>query len=348
MTLIYFILILGITVMIHETGHFLFAKKAGVYIYEFSIGMGPRLFKFKRKNDETEYSIRLLPIGGYVQLAGEDYESDDKLSIPKGKRLQEKSFLQNFMIMVAGVFFNFLLALIIFFIVGLNNGYANNKPIISEVLTDTPASMVGLQSGDIITKVNGHFVNNIDKLMLELTILDNENVTLNIKRDNKEIVVNMVLEKVTNEDNTISYKCGFTVNQDISKGFIPAIKYSITKFISLIEQMIFIVFYLITGKLSLSSLSGPVGIFTLVGETAKMGLINLIYLMGYLSLNVGFINILPFPAFDGGRIFLLLIEKIRGKKNNPIVENTINSIGFILLMILMLFVTINDIGNLIK
>lgn len=348
MNLIYFILILGITVLIHETGHFIFAKKAGVYVYEFSIGMGPRLFKFKRQNDETEYSIRLLPIGGYVQLAGEDVEGDLKQKIPKGRSLQEKSALQNFLIMSAGVLFNFILAIILLFIVGLFNGYVNPKPIIGDVTLNSPAYKAGLKSGDKIISVNGHGTNNTDKLMLELSINNSEQIEFKIDRDGNLITTTVNAEKVTDESGAVSYKCGFAINQDVSKGVIPAIKYSFTKFFSLFEQMIFIIIYLITGNLSISNLSGPVGIYVLVGETAKTGFINLIYLMGYISLNVGFINFLPFPAFDGGRVFLLLIEKIRGKKNNPKIENTINSIGFIFLILLMIFITINDITNLIK
>lgn len=347
MTLIYFILILGITVMIHETGHFIFAKKSGVYVYEYSIGMGPRLFKWKRKNDETEYSIRLLPIGGYVQLAGEDVSNDEKSSIPKNMRLQEKSFIQNLLIMAAGVLFNFLLAIVIFFIVGLSNGYVNTKAIVEEVTIDSPAYIAGLKSKDQIISVNNHKVNNIDKLMLELTILKDKNIELGIKRNNELITINVVAEEVT-ENETTSYKCGFSLNQDVTKGFFPAIKYAFTKFFSLIEQMIFIIIYLFTGKLSIGNLSGPVGIYNIVGETSKLGFLNLLYLMGYLSLNVGFVNILPFPAFDGGRIFLLIIEKIRRKKNDPKVENIINTIGFALLMLLMLVVTINDIGKIFK
>lgn len=348
MTLIYFILILGITVMIHETGHFLFAKKSGVYVYEYSIGMGPRLFKWKRKNDETEYSIRLLPIGGYVQLAGENLEDADNSEIPKGKRLQEKSFIQNLSIMVAGVLFNFILAITVFFVIGLFNGYTNTIPEIASIAPDSPAEYFGLAKGDIITKVNGTKVNNIDRLMLELALIKDENVTLEIKRLDKIEEIKVVAKKTVDEKNNSGYMIGFTLNQESTKGILPALRYAFTKFFSLIEQMVFILIYLFTGKLSLSNLSGPVGIYTLVGETSKQGLLNLIYLMGYLSLNVGFINILPFPAFDGGRVFLLIIEKIRGKKNNPKVENTINTVGFALLMLLMLVVTVNDISKFFK
>src|SRR5574344_1935145 len=130
MTLIYFIIILGITVLIHEFGHFIFDKKAGVYVYEFSIGMGPQIFKFKRKNDDTIYSIRLLPIGGFVSMAGEDLEVDTK--IPKDKQLCNKSWTQRFLVLFAGIAFNFLLAIIILFTIGMINGVPKNQLEIKE------------------------------------------------------------------------------------------------------------------------------------------------------------------------------------------------------------------------
>ena len=343
MTLIYFILILGITVLIHEFGHYLFAKKAGVYVYEFSIGMGPRLFKWKRKNDETEYSFRLLPIGGYVALAGE--EALENKDIPKGKSLRDKSFIQNLLIMVAGVFNNFLLALVLLFIVGLVNGYTETKPIINTISPNSEALVAGLQTNDVITKINNHKVNNTDKLLLELSIIKEDEITLTVNRDGITKDIKLKVNKIEDENGT-SFKMGFTLNQENHKGFVYAIKYAFTKFGSLVEQMIFILIYLVTGKLSLNNLSGPVGIYVLVGNVAKTGFINIIYLMAYLSLNVGIINILPFPAFDGGRVFLTAVEKIRGKKLSMKVENGINTIGFMLLMLLMIYVTLNDILHL--
>ena len=130
LTIIYFVFILGVTVFIHELGHFMFAKKFGVYVYEFSIGMGPRLFKFNRKNDETDYCIRLFPIGGYVQMAGEEVEVDEK--IPENKRLQSKKWYQRLLIMVAGVMMNFILAIVILFTVGLIKGVTIDARYITE------------------------------------------------------------------------------------------------------------------------------------------------------------------------------------------------------------------------
>lgn len=331
MTIIYFILVLSITVCVHEFGHFLFAKKAGIYVHEFSIGMGPRLFKFNRKNDETDYSIRLLPIGGYVQLSGESIEVDE--NIPKEKRMQSKTWKQRFLTIIAGVMFNFIFAFIIFFIFGLVKGNNIGSVVIDQVPEDGSAYKMNLKSGMVVTKINGVKVNNQDRFLLEYQISYGKTLELTTMLDGKEEVINIPFE-----DNY-----GFTLKENVKYGFFEAIKYAFLKFISLVEQMFLIIFYLITGDLKLNALSGPVGIYNIVGESAKIGLIYVIYLMGYLSLNVGFINLLPIPAFDGGRILFMLIEKVRKKPLNPKVENTIHSIGFILLMVLMIIITFNDI-----
>lgn len=331
MTIIYFILVLSITVCVHEFGHFLFAKKAGIYVYEFSIGMGPRLFKFNRKNDETDYSIRLLPIGGYVQLSGESIEIDE--NIPENQRMQSKTWKQRFLTIIAGVMFNFIFAFIIFFIFGLVKGNNIGSVVIDQVPETGSAYKMNLKSGMVVTKINGVKVNNQDRFLLEYQISYGKTLELTTILDGKEEVINIPFE-----DNY-----GFTLKENVKYGFFEAIKYAFLKFISLVEQMFLIIFYLITGDLKLNALSGPVGIYNIVGESAKIGLIYVIYLMGYLSLNVGFINLLPIPAFDGGRILFMLIEKVRKKPLNPKVENTIHSIGFILLMVLMIIITFNDI-----
>lgn len=336
MTIIYFILVLSITIFIHELGHFIFAKKAGIYVYEFCVGMGPRIIKWKRKNDETEYGIRLFPIGGFCSMAGEEVEVDEK--VPIDKRLQSKTWLQRFLTVVAGVMFNFIFAIVIFFIFGLFNGNPNNTPLIKEVSLESPAYVSGIQKGDIITKINNVKVNTIDRLMIEYQVVYGSELNLEVKRDNE--ILNIKINPIQLDD---GYIYGFSLDDSVEKGFIPAIKYAFGNFISLINQMVVIISYLFTGKLSLSSLSGPIGIYNIVGQSAQAGLLEVIYLIGYLSLNVGFINLLPIPAFDGGRILFLIIEKIRRKPMKANVENMIHSIGFILLMILMIIITYNDI-----
>ena len=346
MTLIWFVIVLGITVFIHELGHFIFAKKAGIYVYEFSIGMGPRLFKFKRKNDETEYSIRLFPIGGFVSMAGEDVEIDK--NIPEEKQMYNKTWLQRFLTVIAGVMFNFILAIILLFIVALNTGAPVNKNYISELSDNYPISKTNIQIGDKILKVNNKKVKNQDMLMLELTINNGKTINLTVEHKNNQIEVVKVKPKKVEIDGETTYKYGMLLESKIEKGIIPSIKYAFTKTINLIEQMFMIIIYLITGNLSLNSLSGPVGIYNIVGESAKAGIISVIYLIAYLCINVGFINLIPIPAFDGGRALFLIIEKIRRKKIDPKIENTIHAVGLSLLMVLMVVITFNDIVRIFK
>ena len=344
MTIIYFILILGIVVLIHEFGHFIFAKKAGIYVYEFSIGMGPQLFKFYRKNDETEYSIRLLPIGGYVQMAGEDMEEEES-DIPKEKQMTNKKWYQRFLTIIAGILFNFLLAIVIFFIVGLVNGVPTDTTTVAEVTKDSAALEAGLQSGDVIEKINGKTILSSDHLMLLVQVNGKETMDVVVDRDGKEVALEITPKKVEVDDQ-VTYQYGFSLNNTVVHNFFVAVKYGFTKMFSLLHQMILIIGYLIIGKLSLSSLAGPVGIYTVVEQSAEAGLMSLVYLVGFLSLNVAFINLLPIPAFDGGRILFLIIEKIKGSRVNPKVENTIHALGFIFLMILMVLITYNDIMRL--
>ena len=339
MTIIYFILVLGITILVHEFGHFIFAKKAGVYIYEFSIGMGPRLFKWKRKGDETEYSIRLFPIGGYVSMAGED--SEDK-KIPKDKQLCNKSWKARFLTISAGVIFNFILAIILLFIVGLFTGMPKNDTVIKKIDSSYPISKTSIEVNDKIIKINNTSVSSYEELALELAINEGKTITFTVKHNNqtKRVKVKPMLVKTKD---TKTYKYGFALVSEEDKGFLPALKYSVVKTGRLVKQMFRIIKYLVTGKLKLNSLSGPVGIFKIVDSAKDAGFINIIYLIAYLCINVGFLNFIPFPAFDGGRLLFLIIEKIKGSKVNPRVENTIHFIGFILLMLLMILVTYNDI-----
>ena len=201
-TILAFIFILGVTVTVHEFGHFIFAKRAGIYVYEFSIGMGPRLFKFNRENDETDYSIRLLPIGGYVRMAGEDIEVDK--NIPKDKQLQSKTWLQRFLTMVAGVMFNFLLAIVVLFIIALINGVTLDATKISK------SSIPGLEEGDKIVSVNGHFVNNYDKLALELSVAGSNKIDLKVKhKDNTYDTVTVKPKAVYTKNHKLK---GYTLN----------------------------------------------------------------------------------------------------------------------------------------
>lgn len=346
MTLIYFILILGAVVLVHEFGHFIFAKMCGIYVYEFSIGMGPKLFSRKSKKDETVYSLRAIPVGGYVQLAGEEVE-DDK-NVPKDRKLQAKKPWQRFLVMFFGAGNNFIFAILLLFMVGLIWGVPSYKPVLSGVDINKPAYLAGLEKGDYILEIDGHKISTTDDISMYLQLADKEKpVTFKVKKESgKTSVVNVkpTKEKVDDKE---TYVFGIDLKAPIEKGFGKAVKYAFVKTGALFKQMFVVIGNLFTGGLKVSSLSGPVGIYTLVGEQSKAGLDSILYLVAFLSINVGFINLLPLPAFDGGRILFLAIEKIKGSPVKAKTENLIHSIGFFLLMALMIYVTFNDIIRLI-
>ena len=342
-TLLALIIILGLLVLIHEFGHFIFAKKSGVHIYEFSIGMGPVLFKKIGKKDGIQYSIRAFPIGGYVQMAGEVAEDDKKIA--KDKFMCNKKPWQRFLILVAGVTFNFLTAFILLFLSALIWGSSAIKPIVGEVLDNYPVAQAGIAKGDKIIAINGHKVRTWDKAQILLNLKNkNDYYIFKIEKPTKEIK-EYKITPVTEKDEKGNERKVFGVKIDDTKeyGLISSIKYSVIKFGAVIDSMAVVIINLFTGNLSLSALSGPVGIYGVVGASLSSGIQSVIYLIAFLSINLGFINILPFPAFDGGRILFLIIEKIKGKPVNSKVENMFHTIGFILLMILMIYITLQDI-----
>ena len=345
LTLLVFILILGLIVFVHELGHFLWAKKFGVYIYEFSIGMGPVIYTKKGK-DGINYNIRAFPIGGFVSMAGEVYE-DDK-DVPKERCLCNKPVWQRVIVMAAGVVNNFLLALVILFIMAFIWGSHSLTPTIDAAMDGYPMAEAGVVKGDVIVSINNHKVTYWDEAQILLYYKNESNAyDFRIKHTDDTIDDYKITPKEeTGEDGTARKVFGISINQDETVGLFNKIKYAFEKFAAIVSSMLLTIWGLITGKISLNAMSGPVGIYNVVGESISYGLYSVIYLIAYLSINVGVINILPFPAFDGGRIFFLLIEKIKGSPVNQKFENTCHTIGFILLMILIIYITIKDIINL--
>ena len=181
MTIILFILILSLIIVIHEFGHFLFAKLFGVHVYEFSLGMGKKIWGFKK--GETDYSIRLIPLGGYVSLAGESVEVDEE--VPEENRLQSKTAFERFMIMFSGAGFNFVLALVILFLSALFFGSVSNKPIVGEVLEEYPAYKAGIRSDDLILEINDKEVKSWDDAMWEIQMAGGKTLDFVVERDNQ-------------------------------------------------------------------------------------------------------------------------------------------------------------------
>lgn len=342
MTIIWFILILGIIILVHEFGHFIFAKWSGVYVYEFSLGMGPKIFGKKDKKGETEYCIRLIPIGGFVSLAGEEVDDDKK--IKKDRKLYNKSFIQRFMIMFAGPMNNFILCFIILLISAFIYGSIDQTPVVSSVSEEYPAYKAGISTGDTIISINGDSVKSWSEVQLLVQTAKGESLTIELKdKLGNQKTVELLPEKIENEDGSQSYIIGVGMGGKVEKGFLNSFKYAFKTTGSLFKLMLTTVKELFTGGVAVKELSGPVGIYTVVGEQAEAGFENILYLIAFLSINVGVINLIPFPAFDGGRILFLIIEKITGKAIPTKIENIVNSVGFMLLMLLMLYVTFNDV-----
>ena len=341
LSLIWFILILGSIVAIHEFGHFIFAKMANIYVYEFSIGMGKKIFGKKKKKGETEFCVRAVPLGGYVMIAGEDVE-DEK--IPKDRQMCNKSFIQRFLVLFAGPFNNFWFAFLILLISAFIFGAVSMKPIVGEVSPDYPAYAAGIEAGDLVLSIDGEKIKTWDKGLIKLQTNKGETVTFEVKKVNGDIVKYEVTPKeVEDTDGNKSYKFGIGTEYKKERGFFKSIKYAFNKTISLFGSMFDTLKYLFTGKVGVNQLSGPVGIYSIVDSQAKQGLEAVLYLVAYLSINVGVINLLPFPAFDGGRILFLIIEKVFRKPVSKRVENIIHTIGFMLIIGLLIYVTFNDI-----
>ncbi len=341
LNILLFVVILGVIVFVHEFGHFIWAKITGVYVYEFAIGMGPKLFGVKR--GETEYNLRMIPIGGFCQMAGENLDNDAIDKIPEDRRLQAKTAWQRFLIMVFGPMNNFILAIVLLLFVSLVWGGTTLSSKISSVEEGSAAYQSGIKNGDLVIEINSHKVSTSDDLSLYLAMANpNDNTKIVVLRDGKKKTFLVKPTKI-GTGKKISYRYGIGIKQEKTKGIGASLVYTYKKTVSIFKQMFITIWYLFTGGIHLNQLSGPVGIYSVVGQQRTAGLANILYLVAFLSINVGVINLLPIPAFDGGHILFIVIEKIKGSPVDSELENKIHSIFLILLMILMLIITVNDI-----
>lgn len=347
-TIVILLLMLSVIVSIHEFGHFITAKKNGIYVDEFSIGMGPVLLKHKPKDSETTYCLRVLPIGGFVSMA--EKENPENKKIKKDRVLENKSFLAKFCVLIAGIFMNCVLAIFLFFISGLIYGRPVNEPIINEVVEGKPAQIAGLEKGDRIIKINGVNVNTFDDFLLEASAKKiKDNYIIIVEKANKEIKEYNVVPNIIKQENKDDLReFGIVFEGTVHyKGFVEALKYGFTGFYDNTITIFKILGSLFTGEVSVKNLSGPVGMYSIVDQVKSAGFEMILYLTAYLSINVAIINLFPIPVFDGGRIFIIIIEKIIRRKTNEKLETIINLVGFGLLILLMLYVTWNDIVRLV-
>lgn len=349
--LLLLIFVLGIIILVHEFGHFIWAKTFKVHIYEFSIGMGPVIFSHKGKKDKIDYNIRAVPIGGFVSMAGEVYDDDDK--IPKKALMCNKPWYQRIIILAAGVINNFILAIVLLILYAAIWEGGPTKPQIDYVQSGSAAEKAGIKDNDMILAINGYKVGSWDKAQIVLYYENSKEYDVfKVKHEDGKIEEIKVTPEIVVDEATKAERevYGIAIKSADTSNFFKAINYGFAKFGSIISSMSATIGGLFTGKIALKALSGPVGIYQVVGTSLSYSFVAavqyIMYIIAFLSINVGFINILPFPAFDGGHILFLLIEKIKGSPLNSKFENIAHTIGFILILLLMFIVTINDIINL--
>ena len=413
-TAIAFILIFGLLVFFHEFGHFLFAKRAGIMVREFAIGMGPKIYG--KTHGETIYTLRLLPIGGYVRMAGEDmdgtelqpgyrvglivdednvvkkiifnqnnkqlpdllfleveradlenelfvegYDEEEKLVrynvardcilvengketliAPYDRQFNAKTVGQRAMTIFAGPLFNFILAFIIYLLIGLINGVPTYEPIITEVVENDPAAQAGMLAGDKVVGIDGQVVEKWQDLAAIVQDHPGENITVTVDRNGQQVNLNMKVKEI--EQNGEKYG-QIGVKYESPREFNPlkAVVYGAQETYNMTAKIFELLGMLITGKFTIDALSGPVGIYKATEQVAQYGFMNLMNWAAMLSINLGIMNLLPLPALDGGRLLFFGFEAVRGKPIDRQKEGLVHFVGIVLLMILMVVVTWNDI-----
>lgn len=405
----------GVLVFVHEFGHFIFAKRAGMLVREFAIGFGPKIFSHKK--NETLYTVRILPVGGYVRVAGEDpeiidlkpgqhiglefqedgkvnkiivnnkskhpnakvievesvdldhrlliegYEIDEEEKLffnvddkayfvmderetqiaPYDRQFSSKTASQKGMQLFAGPLMNFVLAALIFLVLGMMQGVPADNAIVGGVQEGSPAQEAGFEEGDEVTAIEGTTISSWEDFQGIVQERPEEPLQMTVERDGGSEELTVTPRAVDAGDREVGQ---IGVQVALEKSFLRAVPYSIEQTYEWSKLIVVNLGMLVTGQFSLDMLSGPVGIYDATDQVVQTGFMNYLMWSAALSINLGIINLLPLPALDGGRLLFVGVEAIRGKPIDPQKEGIVHFIGFALLMLLMLVVTWNDIQRL--
>lgn len=315
-----------LVVLVHEAGHFAVAKMVGIRVNEFAIGMGPKLIQTTK--GETKYTLRALPIGGYVKMEGEDESSDD----PRG--FSNVPVFSRIAVIAAGAIMNFALAIIVLSIVAFQMGVPTTT--IDQVIDDSPAQVYGILEGDTIVRIQDVTIENWEDIVGTINSQEpGAPMDMEILREGETI--NLQVSPRLDEGRVV-----IGIIPSYESGFVSSIRSGIQEtgyFLKLMFQFLGMLFQ---GNVSTNDLAGPVGVISEIGNAASMGFVSVLYLLGFISINLGFFNLLPIPALDGSKIVFLLIELMRGKPIDADKEGFIHFIGFVFLISLMLIVTYRD------
>ena len=365
MAIVIFVIILLVLVLVHEFGHFFAAKKFRIKVEEFGFGFPPKLFG--KKFGETEYSLNLLPIGGFVKIFGENPDEENTNGPEADRSFVNKAKWKQAVVLFAGIFSNFLLAWILFsvgFMSGLPTsvgsepaGYqlSNVNLVIVSVASKSPAEKAGLKTGDKIINIRSgnNFTSYVSPETVQSFVVNGSGKEIDIGytrgQDSK---INLI--KIIPVQNIADKKLEIGISMDqigtVKLPVFPAfwegmkLDWSMTKNTAM--GLFTLIYDGIRGKGSFAAVTGPVGMVGIVGDAYKFGFVYLLSFAALISINLAIINLVPFPALDGGRLFFLLIEKIKGSRINPNVANTVNTIGFSLLILLMVIITYHDVVRL--
>lgn len=356
LAIIAFVIILGLLVFVHELGHFLMAKRAGMIVEEFGFGFPPRMFGIKK--GETIYSINWIPLGGFVRIVGEDGGQTDNPD-----SFSHKSAWQRFLVLIAGVTMNLILAWVLISIgmtAGLPSVVSQNDVLpasakvrnlsvaIVEVAKDSPAFQAGLRPGDAILKVGSQNVGSIEDAQVLISQSAGKDEVYTIKRG-REVWEKTMVARLNPPEQEGALGIALSNIALVSYPWYEAVFRGLLTTVNLLV-LIVTTFGVIIGQLFAGNpvgevISGPVGIAVLTRDVTELGFIYLLQFTALLSINLAVINAVPFPALDGGRILFLIIEKLRGKKMHVKAEQIANTIGFVLLLLLMVLVTVQDFGK---
>lgn len=414
-SIVAFILIFSIIVIFHEFGHFYFAKRANILVREFSIGMGPKIYHYQ--GDETTYTLRLLPIGGYVRMAGLDEMSEtiergmqliletdrdgqvETISLatdqqnynglpievfasdlenemfiegipfgqtevkrfpvsrtanlieadgtiikvaPSDRQFQSASIWQRMLTNFAGPMNNFILAVLAFILLGFfQGGVPTNDPVIGDVVDSSPAAQVGLQVGDQITEIAGQSIDSFAAIGDVVSNHPKEELALTYQRDGKEHSITVTPTAAQASDGSQIGQLGVTPSQSMNPLTIIAAGFQRTW--AIIAMVFAVIGSMVKNGFDINNFGGPVYMYQATSQVVSMGWLGLLSWLGALSVNLGIVNLLPIPALDGGKLVLNLIELVRGKPLSHKVEAYINIVGVVLVFLLMIAVTWNDI-----
>ena len=342
MSIVVALIIFSVIIIIHELGHFLFAKLNGVYVEEFTLGLGPTLVGFQK--GETKYCLNLLPFGGSCVMLGEEEASDDERAFNK------KNVWQKMSIVLAGPVFNFILAFFLsLFLVGFSGA---DIPVLTDVQEGSPAAEAGIMAGDKIVKMDGSRVYNFREIVYKMLLNKAGNpVTFVYERDGEEKEVTLT-PKLSPEGN---YLTGIAGGKGVPQGILGTIKYAALEVRCQVKVVFWSLRHMVSGYFTPDDISGPVGIVNMIGDTYEAAkpagflvvFLSMINIAVMISANLGVMNLLPIPALDGGRILFYLIEILRGKPMDPDKEGKIHMIGLMLLLGLMVLILFNDVKNII-